>query len=101
MAAPRTITVTLPDCLTMAPDDLDVLRTTLQTVITLASADACGPDERLRAMQAEGWEVNWGLTWIARARRAGTYEEATGATKDEVLTRLERLVRLREVEGTP
>lgn len=101
MADPRTITVTLPDCSTMAADDLDVLRTTLQTIITLAGADACGTDPHLQAMRDGGWEVNWDLTWIARARRAGTYEEATGATRDEVLARLERMVRLYEVEGTP
>ncbi len=85
----------------MAPDDLDVLRTTLETIITLAGGDSCGPDPSLQSMRDEGWEVNWGLTWIARARRDGTYEEATGETREEVLARLARLARLHEVEGTP
>jgi len=101
MTSPRTITVELPDCMAMSPDDLDVLRTTLQTIITLASGDSCGPDPNLATMLDQGWSVNWGLAWIAHARRDSVYEKATGATKSEVMARLAHLSRLHEVEGTP
>jgi hypothetical protein len=101
MNQPRTIEVALPDCLQMSPDDLDVLRATFQTIISLASGGCDGADDHLQHMQDQRWTVNWGLTWIARARRDATYEEATGASKQEVLAQLRRLTSLHEVEGCP
>lgn len=101
MSPPRTIEVTLPASLDMAPDDLDVLRTTFQTIITLVSGGCDGAEHHLHRMQNQRWTVNWGLTWIARARRDAAYEEATGATKQDVLAQLDRLTSLHEVEGTP
>ncbi len=101
MNRPRSIEIPLPDCLDMAADDLDALRTTFQTIITLVSGGCDGAEHHLRRMQNQRWDVRWGLTWIARARRDTTYEEATGATKQDVLAQLDRLVSLHEVEGTP
>ena len=100
MSTPRTITIEVPDCIDLSPDDLDVLRTTCETIITMASG-GCAATADLAAMREQGWAVTWGLTWIARARRQGLYEEAVGTTKDEVMARLARAVRLHEVEGTP
>ena len=101
MPEPRTIKVELPDCLNLPDDDLAVLRTTFETVITLVSGGCDGPDLHLERLRGGGWDVNWGLTWIARARKDGAYEEATGGSKAEVLAQLDRLVGLHEVEGTP
>jgi hypothetical protein len=101
MSAPRTITVEIPACLDLPDDDEQVLRTTLETIITLVSGGCGGSDAHLRHLRENDWEVNWGLTWIARARRGSAYEEATGATKQEVLAQLDRLTGLHEVEGTP
>lgn len=101
MTQPRTIEVALPDCLAMSDDDLDVLRTTFQTIITLVSGGCDGAEEHLQHMRDQSWSVRWGLTWIARARRDASYEEATGATKQEVLAQLRRLTSLHEIEGCP
>ncbi len=101
MNQPRTIEVALPECLTMSADDLDVLRTTFQTIITLASGGCDGAEDHLGHMRQQGWTVNWGLTWIARARRDSRYEDATAPTKQEVLAQLRRLTSLHEVEGCP
>ena len=101
MAEPRTIKVELPDCLNLPDDDLDVLRTTFETIITLVSGGCDRPDQHLERLRDGGWNVNWDLTWIARARRDGAYEEATGASKQEVLAQLDRLTGIHEVEGTP
>jgi hypothetical protein len=101
MTNPRTIEVALPDCLQMNEDDIGVLRTTFETIITLASGGSGGAEQHLARMRQEEWAVNWGLTWIARARRGSAYEEAIGGTKQEVLTQLGRLTSLHEVEGTP
>ena len=56
---------------------------------------------QLRQMQAEGWNVDWGLTWIAKAKRGDVYEEVTGATKEEALDRLRQMTRLHVVDGCP
>jgi hypothetical protein len=69
--------------------------------MTLVSGGCGGPDEHLQRLHDGNWDVSWGLTWIARARRDGSYEEATGASKQEVLAQLARLTSLHEVEGTP
>ncbi|HOX24840.1 MAG TPA: hypothetical protein PLL30_03630 [Candidatus Krumholzibacteria bacterium] len=97
----RTIEVELPDCLAMAPDDIEVLRTTFQTIITLASGGCDGPDEHLRAMRDQQWAVHWRLTWVAQARRDSQFEEAKGETKQQALAQLRRLTSLHEIEGTP
>ncbi|MDY0110834.1 MAG: hypothetical protein RBT60_12970 [Candidatus Krumholzibacteria bacterium] len=101
MSHSRTIEVALPDCLEMSADDLNVLSTTLQTIITLMSGGCDGAEAHLQRMHDQRWTVEWGLTWIARARRDGSYEEATGPTKQETLARLGRLTSLHEVEGCP
>jgi len=101
MTPPRTIQVEIPPGLEISPDDLGVLRTTFETIITLASGGCGGPDRHLQRLRDGQWAVSWGLTWIARARRGGIYEEATGATKQEVLAQLDRLASLHEVEGCP
>ena len=101
MNEPRTITVEIPSCLDLPDDDLQVLRTTMETIITLVSGGCGGAERHLQHLRDGRWDVSWGLTWIARARKDGTYEEATGATKQEVLAQLDRLAGLHEVEGTP
>jgi len=98
---PRTITVEIPACLELPADDEQVLRTTLETIITLVSGGCGGAERHLGHLHENDWQVNWGLTWIARARRGTVYEEATGASKQEVLAQLDRLTGLHEVEGTP
>ncbi len=101
MTNPRTIEVALPDCLKVSEDDIGVLRTTFETIITLASGGCEGPDRHLEEMRDQKWDVSWDLTWIARARRGSTYEEVTGKSKQMVLAKLGRLTSLHEVEGTP
>ena len=101
MAEPRTINIELPECLNLPDDDLAVLRTTFETVITLVSGGCGGSDQHLQRLRDGKWDVSWDLTWIARARRNGVYEEATGGSKAEVLAQLDRLASLHEVEGTP
>ena len=95
------IEVELPDGVDIADDDIDVLRTTFQTIITLAAGGCGRSDPHLTRMRDNQWAVNWGLTWIARAPRGSDYEEATGTTLLEVLAQLDCLTSLHEVEGCP
>lgn len=93
--------VHLPPHLQAAADDLEVLRTTFQTIITLTSECQGGVNPDLRCLQDKGWQVGWGLTWIARASKGKQYEEATAGTKEEALAQLRQLVGLHDVEGCP
>ncbi len=101
MNEPRRIEIDLTGTSAFRDDDLEVLRTTLQTIVTLSLECRDEPCEYSRQMHREGWDVHWGLTWIARARRGGVTEEATGATRSEVLLRLQQLTSLHEVDGCP
>jgi hypothetical protein len=101
MDEPRRIEVSLPGSASIREDDLEVLRTTLQTIVTLSLECRDEPCESARLLHRDGWDVRWGLTWIARARRGGVTEEATGATREEVLQRLQQLTSLHEVDGCP
>lgn len=101
MAADNVIEVHLPPDMPATAQDLDVLRTTFQTIVTLTRECGCGANAHLRQMQAEGWNVDWGLTWLAKAKRGDVYEEVTGATKEEALDRLRQMTRLHVVDGCP
>ncbi len=101
MSGANIIEVRLPAGMPASPEDLEVLRTTFQTIVTLTRECGCDQGSHLQSMRAEGWDVSWGLTWIAKARRGDVYEEATGATKDEALGLLQQLTRLHVVDGCP
>ena len=96
-----TIQVRLPAGMQATPEDLEVLRTTFQTIVTLTRECGCSYHQALQAMRDEGWAVTWGLTWIAQARRGDVYEEGTGATKEEALVQLQQMTRLHVVDGCP
>ena len=95
------IKVQLPPDLKASADDLEVLRTTFQTIITLTSECQAGANPDLRCLEDRGWEVSWGLTWVARANHGKQFEEVTAATKDKAIALLRRHVGLHEVEGCP
>ncbi len=101
MPADNVIEVRLPAGMTATPDDLEVLRTTFQTIVTLTRECGCDYNRALLAMQAEGWVVHTGLTWLAKAKRGDVYEEATGPTKEEALASLMQLTRLHVSDGCP
>jgi len=97
----RTIEVSLPEGIEVGEDDLEVLRTTFQTIVSLASQCEDRPGRPCSGMTDAGWEVSWGLTWIARAQRGKEYEEATGSTREEAMTRLREATCLHEADGCP
>ena len=101
MIETQSIEVVLPDEFAASAEDLEVLRTTFQTIVTMARECGGAPCRHLERMRDDGWEVNWGLTWIAKAKRGGVYEESTGPTKEEALSRLRQHTRLHEADGCP
>jgi len=97
----QTIEIRLPEGRELTDDDLDILRTACEAFVELS----CGSDRerpsQVQAMIGEGWRVRSGLTWIARAERSHTYEEAIGETRQEALCRLSQMLGLHTVDGCP
>lgn len=96
----QTIEIRLPMGRELSDDDLDILRTACEAFASLT----CQGDEmpsQVRAMKGEGWQVRSGLTWIARAERSHTYEEAIGETRNEALCKLSQMLGLHTVDGCP
>ncbi len=93
MQTRRTLEVPLPAGVTPAPEDLELLKAAFQALVALR----CEKDRRweldLKQLTDDGWNVRWGLTWRAEAKRGDDYEEATGATLDEALRGVAQLVR--------
>ena len=101
MRETMSIDVRLPDGLDCCPDDLEVLRTTFQTIISLASRGGDASGGVARDLRAAGWDVSWNLTWQASARRGKDWEEVTGRTREEALDRLREAVGLHDSDGCP
>ena len=101
MSEKCSIQIELPDDLEASADNLEVLRTVFQTIITLSRE--CGSNSNcvVQAMMEENWQVHCGLTWSATAERGKEFETATGGTKEEALARLRQLTGLREIDGCP
>jgi len=101
MSEARTITVRIPECYQVGDSDLTALGASLQTLVNLTCDCGSEAGTHLARMLENGWQVRWGLAWVAEARRTHVFEEATGATKEEALQKLRHLTRLHEVDGTP
>jgi hypothetical protein len=101
MAGDNVIEVRLPEGMPATAEDLEVLRTTFQTIVTLTRECGCAYNRHLQQMQGDGWTVTWGLSWVAKAKRGDAYEEATGGTKEEALNQLFQMTRLHVSDGCP
>jgi len=95
------IKIDLPDDLAGSEDNLEVLRTVFQTIITLSRECGSKSNPQFQAMLDDDWQVHCGLTWSATAERGKVFETATGATKQEALDRLRQMTCLHEVGGCP
>jgi hypothetical protein len=101
MSETCSIQVELPDDLAASADNLEVLRTVFQTIITLSRECGNRSNPELQAMLAGDWEVHCGLTWSATAQRGKEFETATGNTKEEALAQLRQMTCLHEMDGCP
>jgi hypothetical protein len=101
MGEARTITVTIPDCYQVDTSDLTALGASLQNFVNVTCNCQSQAGSHVARMMENGWQVRWGLAWVAEARRGHLSEEATGATKEDALMKLRHLTRLHEVDGTP
>lgn len=95
------IDIELPEDLEASADNLEVLRTVFQTIITLSRECGSQSNPELQAMLAKDWKIHCGLTWSATAERGKAFESATGKTKEEALAQLRQMTCLHEMDGCP
>lgn len=96
----QTIEITLPHGAELSDDDIDILRMACEAFVGVSCGGGETPSQ-VQAMKGEGWQVRSGLTWIAKAERSHTYEEAMGETREEALCRLSQMLGLHTVDGCP
>ncbi len=101
MSETCSIKIELPDDLASSPDNLEVLRTVFQTIITLSRECGSCSNPHHQAMVDGNWKVHSGLTWSATAERGKDFETATGLTKEDALAKLRQMTRLHEMDGCP
>jgi hypothetical protein len=101
MSEPRTITLDLPEDFEIDAKDLEVMRRTFMSIVTLANRCGDGASRPCDMLIDAGWDVDWSLVWVARAHRGKDFEEATGATRREAMHGLYEAVRLHESQGCP
>jgi hypothetical protein len=101
MLATQAIEIPLPEGVEPSGDDLALLEALCTTIVGLRYAGSHAWEETARKLESAGWQVHWGLTWRAEARRAGHIEQADGRTRDEAFSELWQLTRLDEVDGCP
>jgi hypothetical protein len=101
MAPTRTIEIPLPEGIQPTRRDLELLKATFQAIASLRCECGCDWENILHQLQSNGWQVHWGLTWIAEAKRGEDFEQVRGATLDEAFAELAENTRIAEVGGCP
>lgn len=101
MAKPDTITVPLPPGSRPTRLDQELLRATFEAIVALRFETGREWEEALHTLEQDGWEVRWGLTWHADARRGEDFEQASGRTLDETFNELAQLTHLDTVCHVP
>lgn len=97
----RIIDVSLPPGADPDDKELDLLRAAFQVIAALRLQQGTQWKETMSHLELEGWTVRWSLTWRAEAKRGEEYEEATGASLDEALSRVSGLVMADTVGRVP
>ena len=93
MADSQIIEVRLPDRAQPAREDVELLRSIFEAIVTLGCAHERERSTAEAALTDDGWTVRTRLGWVAVARKGAEVEEVTGASKAEALERLQELVR--------
>ncbi len=99
MAGKRVIEVPLPEGAEPTAEDLELLETALQAIVSLRHERRSELQETLRALESDGWSVHCRVGWIAEGRRGREFEQAFGPTRDRALAELHTLTAMDEREG--
>jgi len=96
-----TIEVPLPEGILPNDLDLDLLKAIFQAITSLRYENFPQRTELQQRIQELGWDVKWGLTWIAEANRGHDFECATGKTTEEALYKLYHHTQMAKQCGCP
>ncbi len=100
MAGNRIVEVRLPDGVEPTQDDVDQLLGIFEAIVALRfNRGPIGEAEQILA--GEGWAVRTHLAWKAEARKGTESEQVSGATREEALAHLLKLVRADQVISAP
>jgi hypothetical protein len=101
MAGNQVIEVRLPDGAEPTREDLDLLRSIVDAIVTFRFRPDHPGEEAERTLVGEGWTVRTRLAWAAEARKGSECEQVSGATQAEALRHLLQLVRADRVLSAP
>jgi hypothetical protein len=99
MASKRVIEVELPEGAEPTPEELEMLETTVQALVSLRREGRGELEQALQQLEADGWSVHCRLGWIAEARRGRDFEQAFGVTRDRAVAELHTLTALDTLAG--
>jgi hypothetical protein len=99
--ATQTIGIPLPEGVRASDDELAYLEQLCRAVVGLRYDDDPRWERIAGQLEHAGWQVNWGLTFYAEARRGGHVEQALGRTRGEAFDELCQLTLLDECGGCP
>lgn len=95
------IEVPLPEGIKAQDVDLDLLNAIFRAIVTLRFEEFPERENVQGQIEKDGWDVNWGLTWVAEAKRGQTFEFAIGKTTEEALKKLYHNTQLARQECCP
>jgi len=95
------IEVPLPEGILPNEVDLDLLKAIFQAITSLRFENFPHREALQKQIQEHGWNVKWGLTWIAEASRGHDFETATGKTTEEALYKLYHHTQMAKLGGCP
>ena len=101
MSSSQVIEVPLPNGAIPSEADLALVKAACQSVVSICLDPRQEWFGKLRQLEGEEWNVNWGLLWSAEASKGRCSEAVTAPTIEEAFERLAGLTRLHCVEGCP
>lgn len=101
MEARNTIQVPIPDGIVPSEADLALITAACQSVASICLDQRREWFEKLRKLEGDEWQVQWGLLWSAEATKGRTTESVTAPTIEAAFDRLAGLAQLHRMEGCP
>jgi hypothetical protein len=101
MTGTATIELSLPRGTELTERERALLEGAVQALVGLRREGGEHWEDRVRRLEAAGWEVHSRLAWVAEARRRNCHEQCVGRTLDEAFDELWGLALFDAVEGCP
>ena len=99
--ATRVVEVPLPEGVEPSEDQLELLKASLQAIVSLRYEDGGRREALRRRLEADGWTVRMTLAWCVEARRGRDRERGLGRTRDEAFEELYALTSLDQAGEGP